>query len=105
MLLFRRFRREKEEPPETSEAVPTEPAPAAEEPLDIAPTPVETSPKSGTSDPEVSGPARIPPPLPDRPAEPSPSAAPVLDARSKCFVCGTPLEGRTCPTCRMTWVE
>jgi hypothetical protein len=22
-----------------------------------------------------------------------------------CFVCGTPLEGRLCPTCKMSWVE
>jgi len=105
MALFRRFRREKEEAPETEEPSPTEPAPDTEAPAETPSVPaVEESPPVKTV-PEVPGPGRIPPPLPDRPTEPSAPAAAPLDARSKCFVCGTPLEGRTCPTCRMTWVE
>ncbi len=48
--------------------------------------------------------APTPPPLPVPPAPPAAS----LDASpdySECFVCGTTLEGKTCPKCQMTWVE
>ena len=105
MSLFRRFRRDKEEAPETAEPSPSEPAPTAEEPVESPSAPVVETPAPAKPASEAPGPGRIPPPLPDRPSEPSASAAPPLDARSKCFVCGTSLEGRTCPTCRMTWVE
>ena len=101
MSLFRRFRREKEDEGGTEEPSPAEPSPTTE-------TPSETpsGPAAPTPAPKTPEPTRIPPPLPDRPTEPSVSASPGSDTLPKCFVCGTPLEGgRTCPTCRMTWVE
>jgi len=98
MSLFRRFRRDKEDEGGAEEPVPVDPSPAEEAPVDTSPAPVAAAPA-------VPEPTRIPPPLPDRPAAPSPSAPSSVDRLPKCFVCGTVLEGRTCPTCRMTWVE
>jgi len=102
MSLFRRFRRDKEDAPEPEKAAPEEPSPSSEENPSTSIMAVEpaTAPSPATAPA-----ARIPPPLPDRPAETKSPAALLLDARAKCFVCGTPLDGHTCPTCRMTWVE
>jgi len=98
MSLFRRFRRDKEDEAGTEEPLPIEPSPAEGEANESTPEPIAPVPVT----PE---PTRIPPPLPDRPAEPSPPTSSSVARLPKCFVCGTALEGRTCPTCRMTWVE
>ncbi|MGA8710956.1 MAG: hypothetical protein WB786_06985 [Thermoplasmata archaeon] len=100
MSLFRRFRRDKEGEGGTEEPLPDESPPPTEPPTESIPEPVAPAPTPTTPEP-----TRIPPPLPDRPTEPSVSALPASDRLPKCFVCGTPLEGRTCLTCRMTWVE
>jgi len=107
MSLFRRFRREKESEPTT------EPSESDENPspeVEATPEPAEPTVPAGETPseptpPMPSGP-QIPPPLPDRPAAPVPPlSVPSPDALSKCFICGSVLTGRTCPTCRMTWVE
>jgi len=114
MSLFRRFRREKEaEPAEKpkEEAEPVEepkeqakPSPVEEKaPVVVPPVLAEPSPPVRT---EASSASLAPPPLPDRPIPPpSPPISSGTDALSKCFICGTPLSGKTCPTCHMTWVE
>jgi fused signal recognition particle receptor len=80
-----------------------------------APAPAEV-PFAAAAAPLAAPPAVAPPPDPvGRPAAPPPlphpAAAPTAAAHSQaapfslCFVCGGPLEGKHCPTCRMTWVE
>jgi hypothetical protein len=102
MGLFRRFRRDKDAATETEKPAGTEPDNPSEESTPVAPVSPNVPPATA---PATAGPARIPPPLPDRPAESSASAPLSSEALTKCFVCGTPLDGQTCPTCRMTWVE
>jgi hypothetical protein len=88
------------------------PAPASEPSLD--------PPKSPGGEPDSPVPAR-PEPVPDGPAPeiPLPSRPPLpladadagrpahrpLSAPTRCFLCGTEMNGSTCPTCRMTWNE
>jgi len=46
-----------------------------------------------------------PPPLPEKAPAESSQLVTERGPFGVCFVCGTPLEGRLCPTCRMSWVE
>jgi hypothetical protein len=131
MSFFRRLRRAKEEP--ATEPPEENPEPTGEDQGIIwsdanRPTPVEESPPDASGpaferpeEPATAAPiaptpapepvrspgrsASPPPPLP-RPEAVSTVAAPSHAAPlSLCFVCGGPLEGKHCPTCRMTWVE
>jgi hypothetical protein len=97
-----------ERPYEGTPAEPEGPEPVAPE---VAPAPApEPIP---TVSPTVPAPAPVAPPAPTGPPPPLPRAeAPTAVARpvtpvpfSLCFVCGTPLEGKHCPKCKMTWVE
>ncbi|HLM91926.1 MAG TPA: hypothetical protein VK424_07785 [Thermoplasmata archaeon] len=122
MSFFRRLRREKEETPSEE---PTEPAgddegtiwtdenrPVIENPPEAPPAEIKPAPAPVASPapaPPAAAPAPAsgpPPPLPRPAAAPTTPTAPSHAAPfSLCFVCGNPLEGKTCATCRMTWAE
>jgi hypothetical protein len=104
------------EPSRGSRARPEPPAPArrrraAPPPSDRSPPepPAEEPAFEGSTEvrepsvPPVPGvPAAFEPVAPAPPEEPDDAVAAMAD---RCFVCGTPLNGSYCPTCRMTWVE
>jgi hypothetical protein len=91
--------------PESERLAPAQAAPV-EEPI---PTTTLESPPAPTAMPPPPAPDPpsiiLPPPLPERgPPIPPPTVRPPF-ASGSCFVCGTPLEGKHCSLCRMTWVE
>ncbi len=102
MPIFRRKRDAKdEEEPGPSPGTPAEPRKragrAGSRARENAALPPPPPPPSAPA-------AAAPPPLP--PPRPPPPATLVLRPDySECFVCGTTLVGKTCPKCRMTWVE
>jgi hypothetical protein len=101
MALFRRLRRDKEEPsgpPSSSPETETPPSPAAAPTLE--PSPAASGPAVTESPAETPLPP-APPPLPEK----APVTVSEPLAFSHCFVCGSPLEGHACPTCRLEWVE
>lgn len=61
-----------------------------------------TSPLASPAAPVEAG--ASPPPLP-KPLVAPPTSLDTRPDYSECFVCGSTLEGKTCRTCRMTWVE
>jgi hypothetical protein len=79
----------------------TGPSPAPGD--DIHPKLPEVAPDPGLSPPPTT--VSAPPPLPsvDEDADRAPHRP--LAAPSRCFLCGTELNGSYCPTCRMTWNE
>jgi hypothetical protein len=90
--------------------------PRVEDEIGPAPT-VETSagtaPEPPASEPSLSEPAPLAPvaevplsprpPLPEAEAGAGRSAHRPLTATTRCFLCGTEMNGSFCPTCRMTW--
>jgi hypothetical protein len=112
MALFRRLRRgrdtaEAEEPAPEAEmesppTAPEGPTPESVEPTPEAPvSPVEPLPSA----PATVEPSSAPPPLPQRTTVSPAHSGAEKGPFASCFVCGTPLEAGTCPTCRMTWME
>jgi hypothetical protein len=121
---LRRLRRPKETEDEAPEEavpapdaeLPDEPIPPSEPEADAVPEadpplaveeraePGEPSPPEAATPPTRSTPS-APPPLPeaDRDAARS-SLAPRRNA-TKCFLCGTEMDGPWCPTCRMAWTD
>jgi hypothetical protein len=76
-------------------------------------TPAGPALESPASEPSLSEPAPLAPvagvPLSTRPPLPEAEAGAVrsahrpLTATTRCFLCGTEMNGSFCPTCRMTW--
>ncbi len=98
MPLFRRKQQGKEEP--ASEPRTGSPA-SGRSRRTGGPKAPSAGPVAATVSPAVTA---APPPLP----APPPPLAPTLETPpdySECFVCGSNLEGKTCPKCRMTWTE
>lgn len=60
----------------------------------IEPVPVE---------PGVEVPISAPPPLPEAEAGSGRNVHRPLSAPTRCFLCGTEMNGSFCPTCRMSW--
>ncbi len=106
---FRRFRREKPEPPEAeskpSDAYEETAIPLPEPAQESEPTVVEESALQGEEATPQSIDSGEASPLPERTVEPIAISAPAPGAFARCFLCSSPLEGSTCPTCKMTWVE
>lgn len=63
----------------------------------------DAGPSSGAPAARAGGSAG-PPPLP-APSAAAPASLQPRPDYSECFVCGSNLEGKTCPKCRMTWIE
>jgi hypothetical protein len=113
MLLFRRTRKEKEEPKveggKPPGKAPSPPSPAAPK-VESKPVPLTVAPAPAL---RVSAPAPAPPVVTAAPPPRLPEKTPVVSVRPRaergpfgvCFVCGSVLEGRMCPTCRIAWLE
>jgi hypothetical protein len=96
--------------PDTSERLPSAPeledgprGPSEASAEDLQSKFPEVVPDPGPTPPP--GTLSAPPPLPsvDEDADRAPHRP--LAAPSRCFLCGTELNGSFCPTCRMTWNE
>ncbi len=90
MMLFRRKPKEKESPPEG--VVPAQGSTSAGPEAKGAP---------GATGPPA---AAAPPPLPRRAPE-SVGPAGASGDFTRCFVCGSTLDGGACPVCKIAWVE
>src|SRR5580698_5370790 len=108
---------ERPAPSENDESIPT-----PELPDEIGPAPAtdlpssETRPGPGESpvvptveplplEPVPGVPVSAPPPLPEAEAGSGRNVHRHLSASSRCFLCGTEMNGSFCPTCRMSWNE
>jgi hypothetical protein len=128
---FRRLRRPKEEEPEPEEESSLSPDGADELPVEDGPSSPEPPAAPDPGGPPVLGEDRVvtagaeppaelpletpaitpPPPAPIGPPPPLPepdrsAARSSLTPRrtsSRCFLCGTELDGPWCPTCRIAW--
>jgi len=100
-----------EEEPEAPihEPAPTPPPPESRPPPILSgPSPVEEAPPPAPVPPTPAAPAvpsGLPPPLPERGPIHARGEGSTSGVDSLCFVCGTPLEGKYCSLCRVTWVE
>jgi type IV secretory pathway VirB10-like protein len=103
MSLFRRRRDKEDDGPEPASAESAGGTPA--ESPGQPPLPAVTAKAPAPEAPLPPPPASGPPPLPDRAPTPPVAEAAERSRYGICFVCGTPLEGRSCPTCKMSWVE
>jgi hypothetical protein len=102
--LFRRFRKEKDEPGPEKEPSTEFPATGAP-PADVTSSEPTVPPASSPSVVETPTPY---PPVADLSLRLAPiSVAPASDPSSvvRCFLCGTAMEGEFCPKCRMTWKD
>jgi hypothetical protein len=106
VFLFKRFRKKEKgdgDAPAKGPSGPVEKSPETppQDQPSGAPAP-EPQPEPRTPEPEPA-PSSPPPPLPIA----APAAVPVtaVSPTAECFICGTPLEGRHCPKCQMTWDE
>ena len=59
----------------------------------------------GMSAPYADVPPPDPPPLPQENPDVASGHPAVRGSFTRCFLCDSELEGSSCPTCRMTWVE
>jgi hypothetical protein len=117
--LFRRFRKDKGTAAPDDEPAPSETPEPSEDPGDAAPEPVEPASEAtpiapaAPAEPLPAPPVAAPVPMSpsDRPPPPLPQPAEGGDARvvggpgafSRCFLCGSRMDGPWCPTCRMVW--
>jgi len=112
--LLRRLRRPKEAEPEPEPEV----APVEDEAPEPAPAPEGPSSEEVPAEPVVlpepaepavpappEGPVGPPPPLPEADREAARSSIARRRPQSKCFLCGSDLDGPWCPTCRMAWSD
>src|SRR5579871_4593673 len=123
---FRRLRRPKEGEPEPEERSSVEPDGAEELPVEEAapseefagvepetpaapvpePAPTEAPIPSASSTPAAPAtPSGPPPPLPEADRTAARGSLTPRRTSTRCFLCGTEMDGPWCPTCRIAWVD